>query len=429
MLNPIWIVFLIPISLIFDNFKIPLFGTIDQFLTVAGVALVLSRSAIRKDNIKLINDRWIIPLFFAFTLIAIACCYNSPFGAFLSLYYVFTSWILKGLIVYLIMKSVRNNKDLILCYKSLIVSICIIILIMIYNVWLYGNPYFFRTIHFQTAIKGGLMHDILFTNPNELSRYLILTVPFILVFSFYLKNKQAALFARCICLAGVSIVFFGEGRAATVAMIIVVSVLTLKMKRKMITIVFVGIAILLFSSSLILGRFNEAVEKGLETGHRKELMETSLEIIRAHPLLGSGPRSDLEMMKEQQGPRVSYERVEAEHNYYLSTTVQYGILGLIVFILLILRYIRYLYLNLISCKNPILRDFMSAALLAFLGLSLTTFTGGTFDENIVWYVVGLSLSLVIIKRNENVAIRNGTYKYTSLYQNKYIVNGNLAKVR
>lgn len=142
-------------------------------------------------------------------------------------------------------------------------------------------------------------------------------------------------------------------------------------------------------------RVVEVVEHGYAVGHRDETAGISLKSFQANPFLGTGIRSAQEFLEKHGGPKVGMERVTMEeHNLILKVLVENGIIGLSFLLLLFYYYAFYLVENIKKAQNPMIKNLLFGSLVGFCGFLLTNLTGGSPNENIFWYQVGITFSMV-----------------------------------
>lgn len=400
MLRPVWLIFILPFSIILQNVHIPIFGNMDQAITIAGIYLISLNHAINNRtnyNSKTI-DKGIIVLFYMLVISSIISAINSPFNSLTALYYVFTTWCLRGLLVYFVFKGVTSERDLSLCFISIFIAMVVIIIGVAGNMIAFSSLFFLRTSleHFTDS----KISYTIFSTANYLSRFILIIMPLLFVYAVNLKNKFFGRTIRVICLLCAAVPFLGIARAAMLSMTLVMLSLLWRLRERTYILIFLICGLFFFTSPLVMERLEQVYEFGLSLGNRNVTAEISLLSIARHPFFGTGMRSIQEIMEKGGAPMVGAGQemvTEYEHNYYLTTMVQNGVVGLIILLLLLIKYMVFVYRNIRKTHDTVTKNLLIASLLALSGIILTTFTGGALDEDIIWYQVGLTLAIINIK--------------------------------
>ena len=401
MLRPVWLIFIMPISIILEHVHIPIFGNMAQAITIAGIYLISLNYTMNNRNNQnpKIIDMGLIALFYMLVTSSIISAINGPFGYLTGLYYVFTTWCLRGLMTYFVFKGVTSERDLSLCFISIFITLVVIIIGVAGNMIAFGDLFFLRANIGEFA-ESRISYTI-FSNANQLSRFILTIMPLLFVYSVNLKNKFFCRTIRIICLLCATVPFLGISRAAMLSMTLVMLSLLWWLKERTYIFIFLICTAVFFTNPLVMERLEQAHELGLELGKRKETAEVSLLSIAQHPFFGTGMRSIMEIMEKGGGPTMGEDYQGktgvSEHNYYLLTMVQSGVVGLIILLLLLIKYMVFLYRNIGKTHDNFTNNLLIGSLLALSGIILTTFTGGALDENIIWYQVGLTLAIIKIK--------------------------------
>jgi O-antigen ligase len=258
--------------------------------------------------------------------------------------------------------------------------------------------YFTLIYHNPFALRMILSHQegyTIFTNPNILTRAVILILPMLFVYSFYIKNKLIFLGIRFLVFLCLLLPIMTISRATTVSLSIIMFVLFWKNNNKILISVLIIILLIGVNIFVVNNRFVEVLEKGYAVGQRDQTAEISIASIKKNLLLGTGKRTAIENLEKHGGPTVGKDRRTLhEHNMYLYLMVESGLIGLLLFLTLIYFYIKYLIDHIKKAKNGMLKNLLFANLLGFLGFMLTTFTGGSINENIFWYQVGIAFGII-----------------------------------
>jgi hypothetical protein len=387
--------------MILQNVHIPIFGNMDQAITIAGIYLISLNYTMNNrtnQNPKII-DMGFISLLYMLVVSSIISAINSPFDYLTALYYVFTTWCLKGLIAYFVFKGVTNERDLSLCFISLFITLVVIIIGVAGNMIAFGSLFFLRTDIGEFA--DSRISYTIFGNANQLSRFILTIMPLLFVYALNLKNKFFCRTIKIICLLCATVPFLGISRAAMLSMTLVMLSLLWRLRERTYILIFLICTGFFFTSPLVIERLEQVHELGLELGKRKETADVSLLSIARQPFFGTGMRSIMEIMEKGGGPTMGQDyqgRTRlSEHNYYLATLVQSGVVGLIILLLLLIKYMVFVYRNIGKTHDNFTNNLLIGSLLALSGIILTTFTGGALDENIIWYQVGLTLAIIKIK--------------------------------
>jgi O-antigen ligase len=402
---PLSAALLFPFFYIFYNYS-PGFGTIDLLLTTYTLFVVMAKNTVNCNNINQYQiNKTLVGLFVILFAGAIVSTLNTPFEQHKAIYYTMTKLFSKAAIVYVIVNLINTEYDLQLCLKSMLLFIILALLTTAYFTFKFKNPFFMREGFFTGQ---GVIYESVLTHPNMLSRVLILFIPLVYIYSFFFKDRLFFHLVQTVCFCAMFIPLIGMSRAASVGLMGVMAILMFK-KRKIVVMLMIMITLLsVVTSARIEERYAEVLTKGYALGKREVTAAASLESFKEHPFIGTGSRSILERLQKygghkfQRGGEIVYEY---EHNSYLTALVEFGLLGLGLFIILLFNYIKYIIKIIRYDADPFTRNLLIGAVLGFSGFLITTFTGGDIYDNILWYQVGFTLALVKIASFRNVMAR------------------------
>ncbi len=382
---------------------IPLFGTIDQLFIVlsASILFIYKATSTNRNLYKKVIDDKLLFIYLMYCFVCLLSIFNNPTSDVSAIYHTVTSLGKIG-ISFVVYQALISEEDLHFSLSCIIVFMIIIMLFQLYFAYHLNSIFFLR----NAAPPGeSSLAWTLFYNPNTLSRAIMLIIPMGYIYSMYWEKKIPAIVVQTLCLFCFLVPLLGISRIATLSMVLIMISMCWKFKKRFTLVIFACLVILIISLPQVEKRFGEAYEKGFDTGRRAETAKVSLEIIKDHPLLGTGKRSSVAQLEKYGGPQLwTTEGYQAasEHNYFLSLMIENGIIGLLVFLALLFSYIAFIlrYLNLRD--NNMLSNLLFAAFIGFLGFTLTTMTGGAFEENIFWYQVGISLGIIKLTKNSKM---------------------------
>jgi O-antigen ligase len=133
------------------------------------------------------------------------------------------------------------------------------------------------------------------------------------------------------------------------------------------------------------------------------MIEKGKEIVTEHPFIGVGPnnfkyyKSELTAYSNSaQFDRlqsVSYRKLSEDtsaHNTYLQAITEFGILGFIIFLIIILKPIFFILQQFIS--NKLKTEHL--LLVSLIGMSIHFFTVANLSGALPWFIIGLSWSFL-----------------------------------
>lgn len=235
-----------------------------------------------------------------------------------------------------------------------------------------------------------------FGHPNLLGGFCAVGLIAILILS---QNKKQLFFLGSLAIISTSGLFFSFSRSAwlaTLAMIIFLALITLASKQSkrffitLIPIIITAITLIFLFYPLLFTRtdFHNRLEKQ-SILQRLTQAEQARQIILEKPLLGRGLSNYTRHLRELNQKTPAYD-LQPVHNIYLLTTAELGIIGLLLFLIIIGLTIS----SSIKLNN-----------LIYLSLPLTLFGIGFFDHYLATQYAGLMLfwlSLTFVYSNDRI---------------------------
>lgn len=286
------------------------------------------RSIFKKSLISLKNNFLMLSLIFFNATMYISVFVSLNKNVALGSSIRFTMYLF---IFYCITYNIRNTKYLTVLINTLILTNFLVGIITIYQTFLSISKGVFTT---NTSNIFSTLE-----NRNNLGAYLILSM--FIVFSYILnsKNIRSRVFYTIVFIIQIASIIACQSRNALISMVIGAFILTI-MYNKRYFIFSIILPIILFvipeSRLRLLQIFDPA-----QNNSRIKLWETTLYMIKEHPILGIGFENYsllyTEYLEKYPDLKVWYEYVAYHpHNAFLKFQVELGILGTISFILFLL---------------------------------------------------------------------------------------------
>jgi hypothetical protein len=223
----LFLVFLFPFTYFFSKISVPLFGTIDQLFVVAGAYfLFFERTVNQKKSIAI--DPNIIVVYLLYCISSCLSLFNNQASDLINIYHAFTILAKPGIAI-LVFYAIASLKNLRYCIWLMLSFLLAIILTTIYLAYNYQSFLFLRN---EIAIKQGFFQYTILSNPNVLTRAVILILPIVYVYSFYLKNRSLVLGIRLVCLLCFLLPIMGISRATLASMTMMMMVIFWKLRQK-----------------------------------------------------------------------------------------------------------------------------------------------------------------------------------------------------
>ena len=268
----------------------------------------------------------------------------------------------------------------------------------------YGNYDFFRQggslVDYQ--VRASALHYI----AGALATYLVTVLPYLLLAAFFHPHLGARLLLFFLVLFNYFTLYLTHVRGAWIPAVLIGLFICGKFysKKAVLILVAAGALFIFFIAPekiLIHHAPWEAQESPagkIDTGQaRWEVWKFSLEKIREHPfqMLGFGRRSFVKQYGE------FYEKYKGAllwhaHNTFLNLSLQTGVQGLVFFIFLVYKLLRFTYQRAESEKDPLKKAFVFAAFFMVISFFLRNMADDFFADDgalLFWMLSGAAVSL------------------------------------
>ena len=236
--------------------------------------------------------------------------------------------------------SIESKQQLRLIVRG---AVCAAVLVALYGIY----QHFFGTGGTETWGGEDMFSDIstrvysTLDNPNVLSEYLLLAIPMAAACMFAAKTwlRRILYFAACgiMCLC----MIYTFSRGGWLGLLFAIFVFLILVDRRFIFLMLAGaVCLLLFSPEVITDRFTSIGDvTDTSTSYRVSIWMGTLKMLKDYWMTGIGPGTQAFNMIY---PAYSYNTISAPHahNLFLQIVCDTGIVGIIVFILLIIVFIR-----------------------------------------------------------------------------------------
>ena len=240
-------------------------------------------------------------------------------------------------------------------------------------------------------------------NPNVLSEYLLLVIPFSAAFIVYEKKWLPRLFFAGTTGVMLVCMVLTYARGGWLALIVAAAIFLVMIDRRFIFVGIAGLIALYFLlPDVILSRLLSIgnLEDG-STSYRLSIWLATLAMIRDFGLVGIGPGT---AAFNRVYPIYGYNAVSAphSHNLFLQIICDAGVFTLIIFVMLLFSYVRALASATKKAPGYAMNIFRIAAISALAGFMVQGLTDYSFYNYRVtltfWCVVGLSIALTNVKK-------------------------------
>jgi len=391
--------YIFPFFIIFCETKIMGLALDDYFMLLIIVIFAMS-SLGRKFKRKI--PPWIICLSVLFILIILFSSINMvAFSGWLSKESVKGTFNILTRIAFVFVISIvlNKNKYIRANITSLNYFLFTMVLFSVLLILNFGSLFVFRrpgavgALHiFQT----GILSHLIFYNPNIMSRTVLFILPFCI--STFIETRK--LFNKIILMGLVLISVFlcfatlSRMVALTLAFVMFLYFLFDKRIRKTAAFILTFIGILaLFIISPFMERFLKIDFSEIQNEERYKTFEATIDAWSKKPLLGYGPNTYQSVMdKYGLTSRINPNIPKGSHNNFLTILLHFGLVGEVIFILLVLSlFLLFKKFNL--KKRDRFETYKLAGFLSFISIILTGMTAGNLGQNIVWFVLGLTIAL------------------------------------
>lgn len=256
----------------------------------------------------------------------------------------FKNWVTPIILFFIIFNFVETEKDCNQVIIGLLILLVMTLLTMIlvsFDVMQFGKLKVMEGEYSAGRSSG-------FGNPVEYASYLVLFLPLILSFLLFQKKlfKRAAI-AVLLLMVFLGLIIAGSRGGILSFLISLMVYFTVLIREKMIrrtSIIFVGMALILFSLvsfSLAPSQVKRTLEKKIDpnfgddlnvyTSGRTLIWRFGFDLFIESPIYGHGQNSFVSLMEQRFGIRA------ASHNQYLEQMVEYGIIGLAIYIMILIK--------------------------------------------------------------------------------------------
>lgn len=251
-----------------------------------------------------------------------------------------------------------------------------------------------------------------FGNPNVLGEYLVLLIPLSMAFVLRSERPVHKLVYFCIFAIMAVCMILTWSRGAWLGIMLAVMIfLVLTDKRWLLCALLIVVAIpfvpaLLNSGSAIIGRFTSIGNMAdSSTAYRVSIWRSAIDIIKDYWIGGIGPGSDAFSLIYKNYAASGADFALHSHNLYLQLITELGISGIVVFVMLILRFVKMTAKSYITENRKTLKSSVSIACLA--GISGLLLQGLT---DYIWYNYKLVLIFWIVLAIGSASVSENTSK-------------------
>lgn len=299
---------------------------------------------------------------------------------------------------FLIINIVENKKQLKWLLYLFIISSAITAILGIYQ-------YIFGDVYSQAWLDSEMFEDIkmrvysTFENPNVYGEYLILVIPVIMALLFTEKGFwKKVFFLGCLGITMLAMVLTFS-RGCWLGIILALGILLIIIDKRFIWLGVIGLVLLPFVlPETIMNRFLSIGDMGdSSTSYRVYIWLGTLNMLRDYWFsgIGLGITSFNTIY-----PIYSYNNVSAphSHNLFLQMNVEYGIVGLIIFLGVLYHFYKETIISMLKEKNVVLASFI-AGMSGYLLQSLFDNTWYNYRVVLIFWMF-LAFGLVCSKREE-----------------------------
>jgi len=247
-------------------------------------------------------------------------------------------------------------------------------------------------------------------NPNVLAEYLLLIIPLAVSVVFTAKSQSGKIYALCatgvMCLA----MLLTLSRGGWLGLVFAAAVFLVLMDRRFIVLglIAAAAAVLVLPES-VLGRFTSIGDMSDgSTSYRFSIWMGSLAMLADYWFCGIGPGT---AAFNKVYPLYSYNTATAQHahNLYLQITCETGIIGLLVFVMLLFMFFKTTCSAVSRAADKTVRLRLIAVISGILGFLLQSMTDFTFYNYrvalIFWAFIALGM---ILSRKDMISAEKAT---------------------
>ncbi len=316
---------------------------------------------------------------------------------------------------FLVVNLIRSTKWVGRCYLAVLSSAVLVALYGVYQNFFTTADTTWQDTQMFSDIAGRVVSTL--ENPNVLAEYLIMILPLAVAGFFTAKSVSARLlylFAGGIL--GACLIFTWS-RGAWLGILLAMVLFMLIYSKKTLVVGFFGILAIPFLPFVlpqsILNRFMSIGNLGdTSTSYRVHIWEGTVSMLRDHFLGGIGIGGEVFSMVYPKYALSGIENAPHSHNLYLQILVETGILGLILFLVFLIVFVRH---NLTFCTKPLPaapRTFNAAlfcGILAVLAQGMTDYVWYNYRVFLMfWLLIGLTVATARATESEARSILRGS---------------------
>jgi O-antigen ligase len=312
-----------------------------------------------------------------------------------SVHEYFGEWLSGILLFYLVANNVREEQ-----MKYVLGALLLGNVVMVN----YGIYDFFHRggVLFDYQVRAKSLHSGFYT----FSVYLLTTIPYLLTAFFFVKRSASRRVLLLLLFLNVWALYLTLTRGAWVAMAIVLLGVGWKLFSKKWLLFSAGAAVLtifLFAPQKILIHHTEITSPGVPHGSietsqaRWELTKFSLEKIWENPfqMIGYGRGS---FVKKYRDFFLQYEGAQLwhAHNVFFDVALQTGVQGLVFFLFLLYKLLRFLYVSAAGENSPLRKYYLLSSFLMVISFFLVNLFDDSFVDDsalLFWFLVGAAVAL------------------------------------
>jgi len=360
-------------SLYFLVFSIPFSKSMVEIcITVALVSWIIKKVLTGDFKIKITPLNILIFAFLAANLLSFV---NADFRM-LFMRAIVTKCLKFLLLYFIVVETIDSDVK----FRNLLIMTLISTVIVIADAYLQYYVLHFDVLNGHMAFKYAPKYDAdlnpgfptgPFTFPNDMAAWiLVVSMPLAAFFINPMKNFRLKLALGIILFPLVFLLYLTNTQAAWLGFVIGVFILILLVNKKM----FMIVLMLLIVLAIALGSFlpKESIDDILgfpSIKDRMSMWQIGWRIFLQHPIIGNGLNSFFLKFQEFRTDDFRNRRGSYAHNGYLQIAGDLGIIGLVIFLLLIVRAFHSSLRYAISAKNNFSRIFtlgIACGILAFL---------------------------------------------------------------
>ncbi len=235
-------------------------------------------------------------------------------------------------------------------------------------------------------------------NPNVLGEYLILIIPFAAACMLTAKTWTRRLLYLAILAVMLVCIMLTSSRGAWLGLLLAAALFVVMLDARFILVGIIGLVVLYFAlPDWIIGRFTSIGDMSdSSTSYRVYIWLGTIAMLKDYWFSGIGPGTDAFNLVY---PAYSFNTVKAPHahNLFLQLMSDAGIIGLILFLLVILSFYRTVFSAFSRIRERTTRIYLAASAAAVGGFLLQGMTDYSFYNLRVtlffWVVIALGIAL------------------------------------